>query len=86
MTMMMITTTTEATTPAMTAILLLPVGDCAVVPSAICVAEDGNVVVSSMVVVFVEVADAVSPEVGVSDIVVPIMESVVGDSVVRVPV
>ena len=90
MAMTMITKRTGAITPAMTAILLLCIGDFVVGPSVVGVAEDGTDVVSSMVVVFgdvtgvvsPEVTDVVSPEVSMPDIVVSMMELVVGGCVV----
>ena len=71
--MMMVTTRTKTITPAMTATLLLSVGNCVVVPSVVGIAEDGTDVVSSIVVVLEDVTGVVSPGLNVCDIAVIIM-------------
>ena len=75
-TTMMITKRTGTITPAMTPILLLSIDDCVIVPSVIGVAEDGNDVVLSMMVVLEDVSVVISPGVDVCDIVVSIVGSV----------
>ena len=76
MMMMMITTRTGTITPTMTAILLLSICDCVVVPSIIhaSVADDGTDVASSIVVV--HVTGVISPGLDACDIVATIVWSV----------